>query len=198
MTDREPSRFSDTRKSDNITLPRAVGELVQDLVAHAYNDGVEELERPSEQTIQAAKALLDRFAALAEPEQQPEPVVVEQLFALAKLTVRRAADPDPWVWDRLADNGTWTPFNPLIHGPDMWRLEQALRAALAEPEKGNCADGSCNCCWTDKPDAKRKPATDEQIVESYTTSKYDGLLYDFHIAWREAERFHGITKEDGK
>ncbi len=73
-------------------------------------------------------------AALAEPEQKPEPVVVEQLFALAKLTVRRAADPDPWAWDRLADNGTWTPFNPLIHGPDMWRLEQALRAALAEPE----------------------------------------------------------------
>jgi hypothetical protein len=66
---------------------------------------------------------------------EPEPVVVEQLFALAKLTVRRAADPDPWVWDRLADDGTWTPFNPLIHGPDMWRLEQAIRAALAEPEQ---------------------------------------------------------------
>jgi hypothetical protein len=47
-----------------------------------------------------------------------------------------------------------------------------------------------------EPDATREPATDVQIVESYTTSKYNGLLYDFHIAWRDAERFHGITKED--
>ena len=47
-----------------------------------------------------------------------------------------------------------------------------------------------------EPDAKREPAADEQIVESYTTSKYNGLLYDFRIAWREAERHHGITKED--
>jgi hypothetical protein len=45
-------------------------------------------------------------------------------------------------------------------------------------------------------EAEREPATEKQIVESYTTSKYDGLLYDFHIAWREAERFHGITKGD--
>lgn len=47
-----------------------------------------------------------------------------------------------------------------------------------------------------KPDAKREPATEKQIVEAYTTSKYDGLLYHFHIAWRDAEKFHGITKED--
>jgi hypothetical protein len=32
-----------------------------------------------------------------------------------------------------------------------------ITAALAEPEQGNCADGSCGCCWTDKPDAKPEP-----------------------------------------
>jgi hypothetical protein len=57
--------------TDNITLRRAVGELVQDLIDHAYNDGVEKFQYRSEQTIQAKKALLDRFAALAEPEKVP-------------------------------------------------------------------------------------------------------------------------------
>ncbi len=64
----------------------------------------------------------------------------------------------------------------------------ALRAALAEPEKGNCADGSCNCCWTDKPDAKREPATD---------ATDNRRVWDAYIeACREFERFHGIRKED--
>jgi hypothetical protein len=64
--------------------------------------------------------------------------------------------------------------------------------ALAEPEKGNCADGSCNCCWTDKPDAKREPATREQVFTAYESSKYEGRLDDFSEGWHEAERFHGI------
>ena len=62
--------------TDNITVPRAVGELVQDLIDHAYNDGVQELERPSEQTTKALAAL---FAALKEPEPKPEPATEEQL-----------------------------------------------------------------------------------------------------------------------
>jgi hypothetical protein len=56
----------------------------------------------------------------------------------------------------------------------------ALDAALAEPP------------------AKRKPATDEQVIEAYAEST--GNLLSrweyFHKGWREAERFHGITKED--
>lgn len=56
--------------SDNITLPRAVGELIGDLIDHAYSDGVEGLERPSEQTIKALNTL---GAALAEPPATREP-----------------------------------------------------------------------------------------------------------------------------
>jgi hypothetical protein len=94
----------------HITLPRAVGELVQDLTDHAYNDGVQELERPSEQTTKALAAL---FAALKEPELKPE------------------------------------------------------------------------------------PATVEQVIEAYESSRYEGRLDDYSEGWREAERFHGIiTKED--
>jgi hypothetical protein len=125
--------------TDNITLPRAVVEQVR--------EALKELDYASEPYVNeiARTALAALDAALAEPEQKQKqkPVVVEQLFALAKLTVRRAADPDPWVWDRLADDGTWTPFNPLIHGPDMWRLEQAIRAALAEPEHIHTCPPNC-------------------------------------------------------
>jgi hypothetical protein len=52
-----------------------------------------------------------------------------------------------------------------------------------------------------KPDAKREPATDEQIIKSHLHDDHRFLLsrWDyFHKAWREAERFHGIRKEDGK
>jgi hypothetical protein len=74
--------------------------------------------------------------------------------------------------------------------------EYVAKAALAEPEKGNCADGSCNCCWTDKPDAKREPATVEQIDEEYIGPVIDARWHDFEAGFRAAERFHGIGKED--
>jgi hypothetical protein len=77
-------------------------------------------------------------------------------------------------------------------------LEAALDAALAEPEKGNCADGSCNCCWTDKPDAKREPAPEKQVYEQFYNDgrNLNFRLTDYRLGWEAAERFHGITKED--
>ena len=50
-----------------------------------------------------------------------------------------------------------------------------------------------------EPDAKREPATVRQVGEAYKAS-YDNGWFPliFFDAWREAERFHGITKEDGK
>jgi len=252
----------------DITLPRAVAEKLRKALfdwAECHNDVADFCDDDKE-------ILAALEAALAEPTAKPEPVVVEQLFALAKLTVRRAADPDPWVWDRLSDDGTWTPFNPLIHGPDMWRLEQALRAALAEPmaeqhpEKGPALSayneiaatddpGSplerlrffCSLAmrpqdWLDvkpffdalaepqpepvawmyvnlegeceqieygtpsidddsitllyaappEPDAKREPATMQQIVATHHTTYGAPWLDQFDRAWKAAERFHGI------
>jgi len=130
--------------TDNITLPCAV---VWRLHA-AFRDADKTIRPNGEKSDYSAEiAILD--AALAEPEQKPEPVAHVENGVLV-----RSALPKGYT-------------GPLYAAP---------------PE----------------PDAKREPATEKQIVESYTTSKYDGLLYDFHIAWREAERFHGIRKEDGK
>jgi len=222
MTDREPSRFSDTRKSDHITLPRAVALGLRDamlcVVRAADQCGVSPqpiletvtaldaaLAEPKKERAEVApparsgvdKCEIDSLTGEAyptpQPDAKPEPVVVEQLFALAKLTVRRAADPDPWVWDRLSDDGTWTPFNPLIHGPDMWRLEQALRAALAEPEPTVKESLTVDHIWPIW-------GASENEVEAMMPRPAPSLefLDGFRDGFRAAERFHGVRKEDWK
>ena len=51
-----------------------------------------------------------------------------------------------------------------------------------------------------EPDAKREPATEEVIEAKFEKSFYvhPEALDDFAEGWCEAERFHGIRKEDGK
>jgi hypothetical protein len=51
---------------------------------------------------------------------------------------------------------------------------------------------------TAQPDAKREPATDEQVTEAYIKPGIDGRWRDFELGFRAAERFHGIKKEGGK
>jgi hypothetical protein len=52
----------------------------------------------------------------------------------------------------------------------------ALTAALAEPQP--------------------EPATDDQVAEADESHAPSWL--DYRDGWRDAERFHGIRKEDGK
>jgi hypothetical protein len=47
-----------------------------------------------------------------------------------------------------------------------------------------------------EPDAKREPATVEQIDEEYIRPVIDARWHDFELGFRAAERFHGIRKED--
>jgi hypothetical protein len=69
------------------------------------------------------------------------------------------------------------------------RSWEAHRAALAEPEP--TVKDSLTV------DAKREPATREQVFAAYDRNDAIGF-WNYCYAWREAERFHGITKEDGK
>jgi hypothetical protein len=45
---------------------------------------------------------------------------------------------------------------------------------------------------------KQKPATMQQIVATHRTTYGAPWLDEFDRAWKAAERFHGIRKEDGK
>jgi hypothetical protein len=84
----------------------------------------------------------------------------------------------------------------------VWRLHAAFRDAdkTIRPS-GEKSDYSAEIAALDaalaEPDAKRKPATEKQVAEVF---KLSGAVYWGHYrnGWREAERFHGIRKEDGK
>jgi hypothetical protein len=81
---------------------------------------------------------------------------------------------------RSAIRGFYNKYSDEAVHEDAGRAIAALDAALAEP------------------DAKPEPATDEQVAE---LCKVKGLIgkwscLDYHYGWRDAERFHGIRKED--
>jgi hypothetical protein len=124
--------------TDNITLPRAVVEQARKALF-------------SGKKLFAALDALD--AALAEPERYPEKGPA--------LTVYAATDDPGSPLERLRF------FCSLAMRPQDWLDVAPFFAALAEPEKGNCADGSCNCCWTDKPDAKREPVHPGYIIGAH-------------------------------
>ena len=90
----------------------------------------------------------------------------------------------------------------------------ALDAALAEPKKERAETGipargvgvgsgetdpsRGEAYPTPQPDAKREPATEKQVTEAYMAKGSEDWWSDYQAGWREAERFHGIRKEDGK
>ena len=59
--------------TDTITLPREVAELIENLMHHAYNDGVEQLKYRSSKTVEAEEAL--RTALAAEQPKHPGYVI---------------------------------------------------------------------------------------------------------------------------
>jgi hypothetical protein len=89
------------------------------------------------------------------------------------------------------------------NGPDVARItlrraaEQAREALtdwvrVYQDEKDMAALAALDAALAE-PDAKREPATVEQVNEAYKANYDNGWfsLIFFH-AWREAERFHGI------
>jgi hypothetical protein len=94
-------------------------------------------------------------AALAEPEQKPEPVA--------------------WMYVNSEGECEQIEYETPPAGDD-----SITPLYLAPP----------------KPDAKREPATREQIAEAYIKPDIDGRWRDFELGFRAAEKFYGITKED--
>ena len=88
-------------------------------------------------------------------------------------------------WVNANDDAPETEFQRGYDAARRWVREVGL-PALAEPDA------------TPEPDAKPEPATDEQIVKAGGECAVvdDEYLLDFRDGWHEAERFHGIRKED--
>ena len=140
--------------TDNITLRRAVGDEVRDLLCHADFTHFHFAAKRREMLLRAATALAALDAALAEP------------------------------------------VHPGYIIGSHWLETAYSRIAAGEAEADVLAEVLGERGWV-KPDAKREPATEKQVAEVF---KLSGAVYWGHYrnGWREAERFHGIRKEDGK
>jgi hypothetical protein len=126
--------------TDNITLPRAVGErmrkLLQELDPNWWSD--------------AQNAILDVLdAALAEP------------------------------------------VHPGYIIGSHWLETAYSRIAAGEAEAEVLTEVLGARGWV-----KPEPATVEQVAEAYGVRGFDDWWSDYQAAWRAAERFHGIKKED--
>jgi hypothetical protein len=141
--------------TDNITLPRAVVEMVRDSLDYA--------RRFNGASVSAEIAALD--AALEAQEDE----------ALLNEPVAMRYDGDGYGYLYI-DSGS---------GSDWQRRHKDAEPLYLAPPK---------------PDAKREPATAAEIVKAGGECAVvdDEYLLDFRDGWHEAERFHGIRKEDGK
>jgi|LakMenE01Jun11ns_1017448.scaffolds.fasta_scaffold9813099_4 hypothetical protein len=190
--------------TDNITLRRAA-EQARSALSGWANHGLwawpESALQTCKQNTEEALAALD--AALAEPEQKPEPVAWLQVGVGVNDGdfIARTSKPKRW-------NSEWWRFEPLYtHPPATVAEPDAKREPVAFAKNGNlfwCGDAS-QMRGVDidlylappQPDAKREPATDEQVHKWYWDNNLWGLRHaEFRYGWRAAERFHGIRKED--
>jgi hypothetical protein len=132
-------------------------------------------------------------AALAEPEKERAKVAaparngvassMEEIDILTPevyCTPEPPANPEPVAFMRKCwspDCGEYVQFHAVeemkFTDPADWTPLYAAPPAAAKPE----------------------PATDEQLLAAYDKSDVLGFL-NYRDTWREAERFHGITKED--
>jgi hypothetical protein len=152
--------------TDNITLPRAVGE-------HLFSQLLDRIHGPYEVINEDETALDALAAALAEPEKE----------TFAQRLTRRS-----WEAHRAA---LAEPVHPGYIIGSHWLETAYSRIAAGEAEAEVLVEVLGARGW-----AKREPATREQVAEAYKASESDGGEVIYCEAWRDAERFHGIRKED--
>ena len=152
----------------HITLPRAVVWRL-----HAAFRDADKTIRPSGEKSDYSAEIAALDAALAEPEKE----------TFAQRLTRRS-----WEAHRAA---LAEPVHPGYIIGSHWLETAYSRIAAGEAEAEVLVEVLGARGW-----AKREPATREQVAEAYKASESDGGEVIYCEAWRDAERFHGIRKED--
>ncbi len=163
----------------DITLPRAVVWRL-----HAAFRDADKTIRPSGEKSDYSAEIAALDAALAEPEQKPEPDTITMPRAVAEFLLGGRKD----IPAALAEPDATHPG--YIIGSH-WLETAYSRIAAGEAEADVLAEVLGARGW-----AKREPAMDEQVAEAYIAPDIEGRWADFEAAFRAAERFHGIRKED--
>jgi hypothetical protein len=173
----------------NITLPRAVALHTRDVLRGIINASDGDCGEPDCDDCGPVRAMKETVTVLDAALAEPEETFADSLARRSWEAHRAAlAEPEPepvaWMVYTLDSKSVCVTDNPA----DFTGHHRALPLYTAPPAAALA-----------EPPAKREPATREQMFAAYnaqasgpqkpTTAFYcDG--------WREAERFHGITKED--
>jgi hypothetical protein len=176
--------------TDTITLRRAEAEQIRQALA-------------SGKRLYAALAALD--AALAEPDAIAKAVEAEKHRAEVAISTLS-------YWFNLSEKAESEGASVLNDALETY-LRRSINGGMPEEHEKIVRkvvdDAARIYLWkalvpvirgiaatTAQPDAKREPATREQVAEAYKASESDGGEVIYCEAWRDAERFHGIRKED--
>ena len=173
--------------TDNITLRRAVGDEVRDLLCHADFTHFHFAAKRREMLLRAATALAALDAALAEPDAicsvKDNEAALERVANRVKPGQVKGLLPEP--------DATREPVHPGYLIGSHWLETAYSRIAAGEAEADVLAEVLGARGW-----AKRKPATMKQIITAHGTTIGAPWFEDFARAWKAAERFYGIRKED--
>jgi hypothetical protein len=197
--------------TDNITLPRAVGKTIRKALTRR--------ERYLFPTEQAALAAID--AALAEPSLKVsvDPTAfTASAFSQAAVLEQAEAFETAYQTKSAALRAALAEQDAIARA-----VEAAVKecVTICEQQRVKILKNPTDPSWTEhlaevqsemkqrfgvemgypalaEPPAKREPATMQQIVATHRTTYGAPWLDEFDRAWKAAERFHGIRKEDGK
>ena len=192
----------------HITLPRAVVEQVRE----ALSDYGRHIFPYTSVRLEAALAALDAAlaeppaicsaqdneAALAQPEQKPEPNGYAYRYNDGVLRFNdgtqingaRPIEALPYFFAPPAAAKP-EPVHPGYIIGSHWLETAYSRIAAGEVEADVLAEVLGARGWV-----KPEPATHKQMAEAHGEMVGGPWFPDFKRVWRAAERFHGITKED--
>ena len=173
--------------TDNITLRRAVGDEVRDLLCHADFTHFHFAAKRREMLLRAATALAALVAALAEPDAicsaKDNEAALERVANRVKPGQVKGLLPEP--------DATREPVHPGYLIGSHWLETAYSRIAAGEAEADVLAEVLGARGW-----AKREPATVEQVIAASAPWWSPSPSVDFFSGFRAAERHYGITKED--
>lgn len=201
--------------SATITLPRAVVEQVREAfkeLDYASEPYVNEIARTALAALDAALAepdvadLFARFAAKQKPLDADMAAILHANLDSLYITedaLREGIDAqDRDLWQRRADEEVLKEYEKRYGKPEpvaFWHRDKGFywaKPTEIHMDTITVVPPLALYAAPPQPDAKREPATREQVAEAYIAPDIEGRWADFEAAFRAAERFHGIVKED--
>lgn len=164
--------------TDTITLPRAVGEQMRDVLRGVVNASDDDCGDPKCDDCNAVRPVRETLAVIDAALKEPEPITEDAL--------REGIDAqDRDLWQRRADEEVLKEYGKR-ESITVAKMEHQLRITCGFVDVQFDGKG-----WFCAKCSERMPANYEAMVKHYSGER-DYLK----LMQRKAERFHGIGEED--